>query len=77
MVWQAVVGEAGPELLYNTSKGAKVVPLNNSEKQNISTNQMPETISINLLDMKIVTKLRDKINEKNKSEYIIKTCTMY
>jgi len=38
---------------------------------------MPETISINLLDMKIVTKLRDKINEKNKSEYIIKTCTMY
>ncbi|AMP21455.1 hypothetical protein AZF37_09740 (plasmid) [endosymbiont 'TC1' of Trimyema compressum] len=71
----AVVGEQGPELLYNTSKGAKIIPLSSEEKKSgmLNSFKMPETITINMLDMKVVTRLKDKINEQNNTEYVIES----
>ena len=69
----AIVGEAGPELLYNTSRGSKIIPLTQGEKkEGIAVGSgLPENITINLMDMRLVTKLKEKINEKNNAEYIL------
>jgi len=69
----AIVGEAGPELLYNTSQGSKIIPLNKGDKkEGVAVGPgLPEKITINLMDMSIVTKLKEKINEKNDAEYIL------
>lgn len=71
----AIVGEAGPELLYNTSQGAKVIPLSSTEKAQGISGKLgggaPETLNIDLGDFKLVAKLKERINDSNTADYMI------
>lgn len=74
----SIVGEVGPELLYNTARGPKIIPLNGKDKEEtiIGGASMPESITINMLDMQLVAKIKEKINEKNNVEYVLSSFSL-